>query len=136
MKNVTDFIKEFENKLNEREAFLNNESTDLKNIESLTKSLNELDSLLADLRKEYNNSRRASKNDLGNKELKEAENKAWAEIESYLQKRVLVQAEIESAINNYKMKILSVRKDVNADKDITELKKLYKERNDIISRME
>lgn len=136
MKNVADFINEFENKLNEREAFLNNESTDLKNIESLTKSLNELDSLLADLRKEYNNSRRASKNDLGNKELKEAENKAWAEIESYLQKRVLVQAEIESAINNYKMKVLSVRKDVNADKDIAELKNLYKERNDIISRLE
>ena len=136
MENVTDYINAFEKKLEEREAILNNDSSDLKSVESLTKTLNELDLVLENLRKEYNERREEFEYDKKDPDLKEALDEKWTEIEEQLQQRALVQAEIEETINNYKKKFLSIRSGADANKELSELQNLYKERNKIIAKLE
>lgn len=135
MNNVTDYINEFEEKLIEREKSLTAANKDFKDVNDLTSLLTELDEIIANLRNKYITSQKALRKDSSNEELKKQVDANLKELDTFLKERALYEFEIVNTMRDYESELFKFKLDESLNSKLEELKKLYHDRKDIITKM-
>ena len=135
MNNVTDYINEFEEKLIEREKNLTAANNDFKDVNDLTSLLTELDEIIDDLRNKYIISQKALRKDSSNEELKKQVDANLKELDTFLKERALYEFEIVNTMRDYETKLSKFKLGESLNSKLEELKKLYHDRKDIITKM-
>ena len=135
MNNVTEYINEFEEKLIDREKNLTAANKDFKDVNDLTALLTELDEIIDDLRNKYITSQKDLRKDSSNEELKKQVDANLKELDTFLKERALYEFEIVSTMRDYETKLSKFKLGESLNSKLEELKKLYHDRKDIITKM-